>query len=244
MGAISRDIDKNTRKYDEKYPYRKSGIERLMSDYWSLKETQGIKGDIDSVALIIDLERALDHCSLTPRMRQVLALHYFADLSLTDAAHLIGITPQSVQEANDNALEHLEAYMAYGYDKKIYARNRGEIDGDAPLQQWAMAVGDGSFPIYSRPDGVTEWYAAAVKEPCAIETMKQRVSPVEYVSTTEKRPLNKRQLRYGDKRTTYVEEVYPRTDVTGSQKAVVKLKDDKYGRDFKLERRKLFRISL
>lgn len=240
MGGVKRDIHEKGRSYDEKYPYKKAGIERLMYDYWSIKDSQGIKGDVDSVALLADLERALDHCPLTPRMRQVLALKYFAGLGVADVAHVIGASHPNISKINDVALLRVEAYMCFGTVCYVNAKNDGDVLGKNVLSDYVRQVGSGELSIYSRSSAVTLWLATHKKDEKAIEAIKQRKCPVKYVSTEESRPLTKRQMRYGDKRTVYVEDVYPREDVGGARKASVRLREDPYGREFKLEKQRIF----
>lgn len=240
MGGVKRDIHEKGRSYDEKYPYKKAGIERLMYDYWSIKDSQGIKGDVDSVALLADLERALDNCPLTPRMRQVLALKYFAGLGVSDVAHVIGASHPNISKINDVALLRVEAYMCSGAVCCVNAKNDGDVLEKNTLSDYVRQVGCGELSIYSRSSAVTLWLATHKKDEKAIEAIKQRRCPVKYVSTEEARPLTKRQMRYGDKRTVYVEDVYPKDDIAASRKTMVRTRDDKFGRDFKLENQKIF----
>lgn len=243
MGAVSRDIDKRTRLYNEKYPYEAEGIAQLMRDYWDLRANQSIDGDVDASALLIDLERALKRCNLTPRMKQCLALHFFADFSKADAARVLSIREEAVGKLIRAALDRLEAFMEFGYNKAMDARTDGIIEQQTKLHEWVNEIAQGITPVYSKPRGITEWLASK-GDAKALVVLNQRKVPFIYVDNYEGReeypPYTAEQFRWADRRVSYAPEVYPPDNVAGTRKVVVKLRDDKFGRDYAVEKRKIF----
>lgn len=243
MGSVSRDIDKKSREYADKYPYEAEGIACLMRDYTKLRSTQALAGDIDSVALLADLERALDRCNLTPRMRQCLALYFFAQLTEADTAAVLGIERSTVNRTVESALDRLEAFMEFGYNKALGSRIDAIIEPITKLHEWANDVANGRKHIYSNPQGVAEWLATKGDKKAKV-VMKQRKEPFVYVEDYTGReeypPYTKEQFKWSDRRVSYVPEVYPPGDVTGTRTVAVKLRGDKYGREYTIEKRKIF----
>ena len=243
MGSVSRDIDKRFRQYEEKYPYEAKGIAQLMRDYWNLRANQSIAGDVDASALLIDLERALKRCNLTPRMKQCLALHFFADFSKADVARILAIGKVTVGETIESALDRLEAFMEFGYNKALGARTDGIIEQQAEIHEWLNEIASGTTPVYSKPRGITEWLAQN-NDKKAKTTIQQRSEPlvyvIDYTGREEYPPYTAEQFRWADRRVTYAPEVFPPDNVAGTRKVVVKLRDDKFGRDYAIEKRKIF----
>lgn len=240
MGAVSRDIDKRFRQYEDKYPYAAEGISQLMRDYSKLKGGQALSGDVDSVALLADLEYALDNCNLTPRMRQALALYYFAELSKVDVAKVLGVNRKSFDDTLDAAVERLEAFMEFGYNKAVNIRNDAIIHGELRIYSWANDIARGYVSVYSKPEGVTEWLAQNGDKKAKESRNKTNNFVLDYEGVEEYPPYTKEQFRWNDRRMSFAAEVFPSGDVIGTRKVCVKLKDDPQGREYMLERRKMF----
>lgn len=244
MGAGTKDIHAKSTQYSKKYPYKAKGIHVLMMDYWRLKDRSRFESDFDAAAILCDLERALDKCNLTPRMRQCLSLRYFVGLTESQVGSILDISRQAVSDTNENALDRLEAFMAFGYMQKGNARIDGLLTVTHPFIAWVNNIACGKASIYSKPQFVTEYMAEVLGDKKAQETIRQRSEGSSYVpdyTGVEEYPYyTEEQFRWADRRMSFVPEVFPGGDVAGSRKVVVKLKDDPYGRDYSVEKQKIF----
>lgn len=244
MGAGTKDIHAKSTQYSKKYPYKAKGIHVLMMDYWRLKDRSRLESDYDAAAILCDLERALDKCNLTPRMRQAIALRYFVGLSESQVGKVLGISQQMVSKTVASSLDRLEALMAFGYMQKENARINAELTYEHPFIDWLRDVTDGKRSIYAKPVQLTEFLADFFNDKNAQETIRQRTEgssyKPDYTSVEEYPYYTEEQFRWADRRMTFVSEVFPVGDVTGSRTVAVKLRDDKYGREYTIEKRKIF----
>lgn len=244
MGAGSKDLHAKSRSYSVKYPYKAKGIHVLMMDYGRLKERVRDDSDFDAAAILCDLERALDKVNLTPRMRQCLALRYFVGMAEQQCASILGISQPTVNETITNALDRLEAFMAFGYMQKENSRISGILSNTHPFISWINDVATRKSKIYSKAPYVTEYCAEFLSDAKALETIRQRTEGSSYVNDytgVEEYPYyTEEQFRWADRRMTFVDEVYPVGDVTGSRTLAIKLQDDPYGRDYTVSKQKLF----
>lgn len=244
MGAGTKDIHAKSTNYSKKYPYKAKGIHVLMMDYGRLKAHCRYESDFDAAAILCDLERALDKCNLTPRMRQCIALRYFVGLTESQVGSIVGISQPMVHKINANALDRLEAFMAFGYMQKEDARTDAKLTDTHPFISWINDVASRKKSIYSKAPFVTEFLADVFGDEKALETIRQRSEGSNYVNDytgVEEYPYyTEEQFRWADRRMSFVPEVFPTGDVAGTRKVAVKLQDDPYGRDFIVEKQKIF----
>lgn len=246
MGAVSRDIHKNAREYDDLYTYTDEGIAVLLKDIYRLNESRWYKGDIDATAIIADLKTALDSDCLTPRMRQVVALYYFVGLTEGETANILGIAERkAINKALNASLERIAEQMSEGSFRK---KGHAEIETglSTPLFIWLTAVAYRKEPIYKVPAEVfTEILINSETDINAKETLRQREEGsnymVDYSETEEYPALSEDQFKWKDRRMAFKPEIFPRGDVTGSRKVAIKLRDgDNFGNEWVLDRRKLY----
>jgi Sigma-70, region 4 len=243
MGASKRDMEKKSRQYEENYPYEAAGIAALLRDINSLSESRLYNGDIDATVLLADLKQALDSECLTPRMRQVVALYYFAQMTEQEVADVLGVTRQAINIAIESALERVSTFMEFGYGKPTNARIDARITPTHPFLDWVNEVAAGDQPVYSYSDDITHWLAGK-GDKMAQETIKQSVEghtylPV-YEGDTEEYPaLTEDQFKWRDRRMTFAEEIFPQRDTSGFRKVATILEDGSKC-DWSLERKRLF----
>jgi hypothetical protein len=212
MGTVKRDLERKGRQYEESYPYEAAGIAALLRDVYRLSESRLYDGDIDATAILIDLKMALDSNCLTPRMRQVVALYYFAQFTEEETAKILGFKERkTVNFSLESAIERISVFMEYGYCKANNGRTDAQITPSHPFLEWLNNVADGSMPAYSFSEHITDWLALNGDNK-AIEALKQRsegyaYEPV-YESNEQKYPaLTWEQIRWRDRRISYVSEV-------------------------------------
>lgn len=246
MGAVSRDIHKNAREYDDLYTYTDEGIAVLLKDIYRLNESRWYKGDIDATAIIADLKTALDSDCLTPRMRQVVALYYFVGLTEGETAEVLNLTQQLINTSLKSAIERVSEQMSEGsFRKKGHAVIETSVN--TPLYQWLVAVAYRELPLYIVPDDVfTEVLEKSVKtDENAKETLRQRVGgsnyKVDYEGTEEYPALSEDQFKWKDRRMSFKPEIFPQGDTIGTRKVAIKLRDgDGCGNEWVLDKRKLY----
>lgn len=245
MGSVKRDVHKKSREYNDSYPYEAAGIAALLRDINALSESRWYKGDIDATTILTDLKQALDSSCLTPRMRQVIALYYFAQLTEEEVAEILGVTRQAVNLAVESALERISTFMEYGYKKPTNAKTSAHVDDWHPFLQWVNDVADGARSVYEYCDDITAWLALKGDEK-AREALRQleegyTYKPIYVDKESEYQALTDDQFKWKDRRMTFVEEVFPQRDTVGFRKVATKLEDDnKDSREWNLERKKLF----
>ena len=135
MGVVKRDVHKKEREHDVEFAYQPQGIERLLSDVHRIEAMETYKGDLGATVLRIDLEAALRSRCLTPRQRQVVALYYFAELTQTEAAGVLGVSQQAVDARIKSVWPALSAHMS-GEPTSVSQFTNAEIEGDTPLDRW------------------------------------------------------------------------------------------------------------
>lgn len=223
-----KDIYSHVKRLDDDFPYEPVGISRLLSCFHMLEERTCLGGDYDTAVILRDLKDALDSDILTPRMRQTLALYYFADLEMDRAADILGVKQQTVSEYHLKAVERIAAYMASGGNVR-YRREKTmkRFDSKRPLYQWLNDVAGGSVPVYVVPDEVhsdiIDWLAN-IGDERAQEVARQRRHGApevkyEYKDARDEYPcLHPRQMQYRESKQIPVPEVYPKFDVAGRRK--------------------------
>lgn len=245
MGAVSRDIYKKGREYDEQYPYDKDGITALMKDVYRLTSSMFYGGDIDTAVILADLDLALNGEVLTVRQRHAIALYYFANLTFEECAAVLGIDWTVVRYHINGALKRIAANMSNGktFSKGDPTHDLYVID---ELDTWLNEISAGlrieepSHAVFSAIAARFTGYDYKSKE-----FVRQIVEGTVYLPAEEgpEYPcLSDEQMRWDDRRITYVEEVFPPGDVVGTRKLAVKNDEDSYGIEYRLERRKLFKL--
>lgn len=220
MGATKRDIHKKAREYDDNYPYEAAGIAALLRDINGLSESRWYKGDIEATTILADLKQALDSSCLTPRMRQVVALYYFAQMIEEEVAEVLSVSQQAINSALESALERVSAYMEYGYNKPTNARIDAKIIPSHPFLEWVNDVAVGILPVYSSCENLTHWLASKGDKK-AQETIKQSVENYTYLPTyecdvAEYPALTDEQFRWRDRRMSFVGDIhYNRDNIVG-----------------------------
>ncbi|AXN39836.1 sigma factor-like helix-turn-helix DNA-binding protein [Peribacillus butanolivorans] len=211
MGASKRDMHKKGREYDDNYPYEAAGIAALLRDINSLGESRWYNGDIDATTILVDLKLALDSPCLTPRMRQVLALYYFAQMTEEEVAEILSVTRQAVNYALENAIERVSTYMEFGYNKPTNARTDAIVLPTHPFLDWVNAVANGDAVVYSFSGRLTHWLASKGDKK-AQEVIRQSVEHYTYVpvydSDEEEYPaFTEDQFKWRDRRMSFVSEM-------------------------------------
>jgi hypothetical protein len=244
MGSVARDIYRKEREYDVKYEYNREGVSRLLRDIHRVSEQRWYEGDIDATAILVDLYKALDSDCLTPRMRQVVALYYFVGLTEYEVAEILNIERHSVNEFKQKAVYRIAEHM---YDSPRFKTGDPYemLDESNFLYQWLNDVAVKKAPIYRIPMKlyvvVNEYFAKT--DDRAAEFLRQLKEGIEIPEEKEYPCLSEEQLAWRDRRMIYKDEVYPSNDVTGTRKVAVKTRDDKYGRDYIVEKRKIFKLK-
>jgi predicted DNA-binding protein (UPF0251 family) len=215
MGTVKRDLERKGRQYEESYPYEAAGIAALLRDVYRLSESRLYDGDIDATAILIDLKMALDSNCLTPRMRQVVALYYFAQFTEEEAAEVLGISQVTLNESLETAIERISSHMEYGYTKVTNAKANAILLDTHEIKRWLNVVACGG-KLYEIDDetisGINIWRASKLNDRKDLEAIKQRIEgysyePV-YESEEQKYPaLTWEQIRWRDRRMSYVSEV-------------------------------------
>lgn len=211
MGAVSRDMNKKERQYDEQYPYEVAGIAALLRDIHRVGESRLFDGDIDATILLVDLKQALDSGCLTPRMRQVVSLYYFSQMTEQEVAGVLDIHQPNVNKALTSAIERITSFMEFGYSQPTNAKMDAHILPSHPFLTWLNDLADGVVPVYSVSEYLTQWLAIKGDKK-AQDTVKQRAEGYTYIPTYEnneqKYPaLTWEQIRWRDRRISYVDEV-------------------------------------
>lgn len=244
MGSVKRDIHRKGREYDELYEYNREGVSALLRDIHRVQNSR-YSGDIDATGIVIDLYKALDSDCLTPRMRQVLALYYFVGLTEQEASEFLGCTRVAVTVSKNSALNRVSEQMFKG--AKFKAGDPYEkLSEKSAIFKWLNEVALGVSPVYEVPSEVFTDVLLTTEhvDSNARETLRQRTEGILIVEegASEEFPcMTDDQFRWSDRRAIYVSEVYPPGDVLGTRKVAIKLRDDPLGRDYIIEKRKLFK---
>jgi len=245
MGAVSRDIYKKGREYDEQYSYDKDGVTALLKDVYRLNSTMFYGGDIDTAVILADLDVAMNGEVLTVRQRQTIALHYFAKLTLEECAAVLGIDARVVRYHINGALNRIAANMSSGQ-----TFSKGDPTHDLyitdELDKWLNAISAGlriEEPSHAVFNAIANRFAE--RDYKSKEFVRQIAEGFVYLPEDEgpEYPcLSDEQMRWDDRRITYVEEVFPPGDVVGTRKLAIKNDEDSYGIEYRLEKRKLFKL--
>lgn len=245
MGAVKRDIHKKAREYDDLYEYNREGVALILRDIYRMENSR-FAGDIDATGIIADLFMALDSDCLTPRMRQVVALYYFVGLTEIEASEFLDCTRVAVTVSKNSALTRISEHMYKG--GKFKAGDPFEkLTEKSSIYVWLNDVAVGIAPIYEVPVKVFTDVLLATEgtDANAKETIRQRVEGLvfvdDYADEEEYLCMTDEQFRWADRRVSYVPEVFPPGDTIGTRKVAIKLRDDPFGREYIIEKRKLLK---
>lgn len=169
MGAVKLDIHRTDRAATARYThtdasgeteYTAPGIARLLGDIYRMSAGAEYKGDISAIILRLDLEAALKSRCLTPRQRQVVALRYFAELTQSETAAVLGVAQPTVKEYIDAALDNIAKEMNEGgvevaqlrmVDAPALNDDMGDVSA---TYAWISAVYRGEAEWWRVPDAV------------------------------------------------------------------------------------------
>lgn len=132
MGAVKVDISQKERQYSVKYVLNDSaGVKALLRDRHKLASRR-FSGDMAASDIIIDLHSAMNTAGLTERQTEAIALVYGMDLTQKDAAAIMGVTQQAVDQAIEGAADKIaRIYHAWDY---------GEITAELDAEDEEEAV--------------------------------------------------------------------------------------------------------
>lgn len=232
--AKGADIYSGFKRNDDEFPYEPVGVYRLLKDYYRLEERISPGGDYDTAVILADLKGALDSPVLTARQRQIVALLFFAELTMEDVSGILGVYVSKIHKSLTAALERLSAALKGARTPKFRTQSAPPFGSRRLLYAWLNAVGSGEAPIYNVPAAVMTdllmWLDENGDEK-AQEALRQHREGPPNVKTIYKNPedeylcLNPRQLRYRHEKEERVSEVFPKFDVSGAKKSAVKERD-------------------
>lgn len=117
MGRTNHVKDKEHRLYEQSYSfYTEKGIGRLLKDFHKLKIRAYERGDLAAVDIRIDLQKAIELANLTDKQKQALDLLYNHDLSLKEAAAILGVDDSTLSRTRKAALNKIaKVYREWKY---------------------------------------------------------------------------------------------------------------------------------
>ncbi|MCC2383536.1 RNA polymerase sigma factor [Bacillus cereus] len=244
MGAISVDIHKKGREYGNLYGYKREGVKALLKDIYRLSESKLHKGDIDAAAILTDLNISLNNECLTPKQRQCIALYYFVNLSIKEASSILDIYPSVFNYHIKGALSRLANNMRFGTVTKK-GDPIGLFGNSSGVYKWLDEIALGK-PLEEPPYEVVLDIAEILSksDEKSSEMIRQHIEGFVYVEENEGEEypcLCEEQMRWADRRVSYVEEVFPPGDVTGYHRVLIRDDEDRKGVEYKEERRKIFK---
>lgn len=115
MGSVKIDRQANERRLETMFPTDTvRGILALLNNIHHVRELRFYSGDYDASILLIDFERAMIRAGLTRRQRQVIDLVFEKGLTQTEAAAVLGITQQAVNDHILSAARRIANYNRRG----------------------------------------------------------------------------------------------------------------------------------
>lgn len=253
MGAIKRDMTKNSRMYDESYPYESRGIKSLLRDIYRMSESRYLNGDIDATVILADLKLALDSGCLTPRMRQVIALYYFLGFTQSEISEISGVTQPTIVESLDEALLRVSAEMCYGYKQGNGAKANAKLTPTNEIERDLFIIlndiTEGIRPVYVADACIftaSIRYLANKGNKKALEVVRQQIEGSVIVDDIqplegEYTALTWEQMRWDDRRISYVPDIYydDRYVKTGFRN-VPEVLEDENGGEWRYHRIRIF----
>lgn len=173
MGSGS-DVHSKVDTIENSYLRDSHGVERLLRSYYTMHEKSRYQFDQSASTLIIDLEASLDKDFFTPLERQSLALVYFAQLDLRQAAKMIGVKTYEIIDAIAEGIEKIGAILM-GYQAGNLPRYEPK---QHTLTSWLESIGEGSSAIYHIPNDVYTGLLQVLADDgdkSAAETLRQHI---------------------------------------------------------------------
>ena len=211
----------------------RKGIANVLRDYYRL-ESRAYGGDFDTAVILADLMNAINGDVLTVRQRQYIALYFFCGLTYAEIAYIVGARQEVAQRAIADAFKRLTS---------VYKASEQSLKGHTPstfeayegvVYRWLDAIADGK-PL-SEPSREVLLNIADILRPYddeSAEMVRQHTEGFVVVEDTQEGPeyphLSDAQMRWQDRRMSYVPEVFPEGDAVGSKRVVPKYAVDETG---------------
>lgn len=202
------------------------GISALLRDYYRLR-SRADDGEFDTAVMLTDLLNAVNGETLTARQRQFIALYYFVGLTYAEIAEVMRIEwSDNVSKGVYAALDRLNAL--YDIDDKSSNRRRTPNDFnhlDGAVYRWLDGIAEGE-PVEEPPKEVVISIAEILKDfddksSELIRQTKDGYVPILFEEGEEEYPhFSDSQLRWLDRRMSFVPEVLPEGDVIGSKRTM------------------------
>lgn len=215
----------------------RKGITNILRDYYRL-ESRAYNGDFDTAVILADLLSAINSGVLTARQRQYIALYYFCGLTYAEIAHLMGIEWQdNVSKGIYNALNRISA--TYNRDSTVPFKQQpaGDFKGyNGALYRWLDEIAEGA-PVGepSRDVLLNISEILAHFDEKSAEMLRQYAEGFVFIEdgeAGEEYPhFSDTQIRWQNRRVSYVPEVFPDGDVIGSKRVVPKYAVDDTGEE-------------
>jgi len=112
MGGTNVDLTEQSRKYTVTYALNTAaGVKRLLRDRHKIV-VRRFSGDTAASDILIDLHSAIESAGLTDRQAEAVALVYGLDVTQAEAARVMSVSQQAVQQSVDAAAERIAAVYA------------------------------------------------------------------------------------------------------------------------------------
>lgn len=110
MGHVKVDIAEQSRNYTQKYTLSNAkGVALLLRDRHRIHSRQYYAGDFAAIDILTDLHSAMNSAGLTDRQTEAIAWVYGKDITQTDAARIMSVSQQAVQQALESGCERIAA---------------------------------------------------------------------------------------------------------------------------------------
>lgn len=211
------------------------GIASLLKDYYRL-ETRAYGGDFDSAVMLADLMDVVNGTYLTARQRQYISLYYFCGLTFSEIAIITGAANQSrVSDALYSAIERISD-VTKNEVRQFKTQPASDFsDCDGAVYRWLDDIARGA-PIEEPSRAVVLSIANILYESDLLsrDLIEQVNTGVVYIDEPQEEldgytHLSDSQIRWIDRRMSYVPEVFPPGDSVGSKRVVVKYEADSDG---------------
>ncbi|PEM65299.1 RNA polymerase subunit sigma-28 [Bacillus pseudomycoides] len=115
MGTVNVDLKASERRLEAKYPLdTEAGVMKLLTNYHKVHEARYYTGDFGACDMLLDLEVSMSKLELDELQKQVIALHFYKDLTQAEVANRIGNTQQGVSYVVQTVVKQLAKYMQEG----------------------------------------------------------------------------------------------------------------------------------
>ncbi|QIG62603.1 RNA polymerase sigma factor [Sporosarcina phage Lietuvens] len=213
----------------------RKGIASLLKDYYRL-ETRSLGGDFDTTVMLADLMSAVNGDILTVRQRQYIALYFFCGLSFKEIAVITGASNQArISDALYSGIERISV-VTKGESNRFKAQPADDFNGHVgAVYRWLDDIAYGA-PVGEPTRAVVLSIASILQESdelLANMTEQARTGVVYVLEEPQENDgyvhLSDSQMRWQDRRMSFVPEVFPPGDAVGSKRVVVKYDADRDG---------------